>query len=131
MKSFSALQVQQTVDMQFIIVEKAMHKLTAYTNSPQSPLKVEKKKKNEKLNRILLFSIYIRRKYLDSRKFSTSGFRWIYMFWDVFNTIWPFLENVWLCLSPKFSGQCISIINERKLNKLYIQLYLDIIWRWL
>ena len=51
------------------------------------------------------FNIYIRtytyyihkKKLLDSRKFSTSGYRWIYMFWDVLNTIWPFLENV--CLS--------------------------------
>ena len=34
---------------------------------------------------------------MDSRKFSTSGFRWVYMFWDILNTIWPYLENV--CLS--------------------------------
>ena len=38
-----------------------------------------------------------KKKVLDSRKFSTSGFRWIYMFRDVLNTIWPYSENV--CLS--------------------------------
>ena len=40
-----------------------------------------------------------KKKVLDSRKFSTSSFRWIYMFWDVLNTIWPFLENVCLYVS--------------------------------
>ena len=38
-----------------------------------------------------------KKKVLDSRKFSTTGFRWIDMFWDVLNTIGPFLEKV--CLS--------------------------------
>ena len=42
----------------------------------------------------ILSSIYIRRKYWTIGKFSTSGFRWIYMFWDVLNMNWPFLENV-------------------------------------
>ena len=52
---------------------------------------------------LLQFDIFItffymhKKKVLDSRKFSTSGFRWIWMFWSVLNTIWPFLENV--CLS--------------------------------
>ena len=32
------------------------------------------------------FSIH-KKKVLDSRKFSTSGFWWIYMFWDVLNSI--------------------------------------------
>ena len=31
-----------------------------------------------------------------SWKFSISGFWWIYAFWDVLNTIWLFLENVYL-----------------------------------
>ena len=67
-----------------------------------------------------------KKKVLDSRKFSVLGFRWIYMFWDVLNMIWPYLENV--CLSVytplKFCGHCISRTNGRKLMKLYIQLHL-------
>ena len=46
---------------------------------------------------IFTFFYMHKKKVLDSQKFSTSGFRWIYMFWDVLNTIWPFLKNV--CLS--------------------------------
>ena len=42
------------------------------------------------------FYIY-KKKILDSGKFSTSGFWWFYMFWNVLNTIWLFRENV--CLS--------------------------------
>ena len=65
---------------------------------------------------------HIHKKVLDSWKFSTPGFRWIHMFWDVLNTIWPFLENV--CLSVLFWGHCISRTNGRKLMKLNIQLHL-------
>ena len=74
---------------------------------------------------------------LDSRKFSASGFRWIYLFWDVLNKDWPFLKNVCLsvglfvCMSRKFCGIYISRINEWKLMNLYIQLHFDIIWCWL
>ena len=82
-----------------------------------------------------LFFFYIHKmKILDSRKLSTSGFRWIYIFWDVLIlTIWPFLKNVCLSvyMSPKFCGHCISRTNVKKLMKLYIQLHLDIIWNWL
>ena len=51
------------------------------------------------LNLLLIFTFFYihKMKILDSRKFSKSGFRRIYMFWDVLDTIWPFLENV--CLS--------------------------------
>ena len=87
----------------------------------------------------LLFTFcYIhKKKVLDSRIFSTSGFRWIYMFWDVLKTIWPFLEYICLfvfllvCMSLKFCGHCISRINERKLMKLYMRLQRDIICCWL
>ena len=61
---------------------------------------------------ITFFYIH-KKKILDSRKFSTSGFRCIHMFWDVLNSISPFLENV--CLSTKFFGHCISRTNARKL----------------
>ena len=76
------------------------------------------------------FLLYHQKKVLDSWKFSTSGFWWIYMIWDALNTIWPLLENVCLsvCRSPKFCGNCISGSNARKLMKLYIQLHLDKIW---
>ena len=72
-----------------------------------------------------------KKKVLGSRKFSTSGFRWIYIFWDFQNPIWPFFKNICLssCMSPKFCGYCISSTNE--LMKLYIQLNLHIIWYWL
>ena len=79
--------------------------------------------------RLLTFSTYIRRK-----SWICKNFWWIYMFWDVLNTIWRFLENVGLslwCMSPKFCGPCISRTNARNLMKLYIQLQLDIIWSWL
>ena len=85
---------------------------------------------------ITFFYIH-RKKVLDSRKFSTSGFQWIYMFSDVPNTIWPFLENVCMSvsrsagMSPKFCGHCISRTNARKMIKLYILLHLDVIWCWL
>ena len=70
-----------------------------------------------------------KKKVFYSQKFSTSGFRWIYIFWDVLKTIIPFLENVCLsiCMSPKFCGHCISRTNARILMKLYIQLHLDMI----
>ena len=35
-----------------------------------------------------------KKKIFNSQKFSATDFRWIYMFWDVLNTLWPFLENV-------------------------------------
>ena len=76
----------------------------------------------------LLLSIYIRRKY--SWKFSTSGFQWIYTFWDVLTAIWSFLGNVCLSvcqsvgLSVLFCGRCILRTNGRKLMKLNIQLHL-------
>ena len=37
-----------------------------------------------------------KKKLLDSRNVSISDFPWIYMFWDVLNKIWQFLENVCL-----------------------------------
>ena len=87
------------------------------------------------VDEILFFlsSVYVRRKVLDLRKFSTSRFRWIYMFWEVINTILPFLENVCMSvfMSLKFCGHYISRTNAWKLIKLYIQLHLDIIWWWL
>ena len=55
-----------------------------------------------------------KKKVLNSLKLPTSGFWWIFMIWDVLNTIWSFLENVCLsvgrsvgrsvCMSPKFCG---------------------------
>ena len=80
---------------------------------------------------IFIFFHIRKKKALDSRKFSTSGFRRIYMLWDIFNTIWPFLENVCLCvcMSPKFCGHCISRTNARKLMKLYIQLRFVFLWK--
>ena len=95
-------------------------------------LKIMAKKINN-LNCLLhIFTFFYihKKKVLDSRKFSTSGFRWIYMSWDVLNTIWPFLENVCLSvclsvgLSVLFCGRCISRTNGRKLMKLNIQLHL-------
>ena len=66
-----------------------------------------------------LLYIYIRRKYLIRENFLTSAFRWIYMFWDVLNTVWPFLENdclwvylyVWLryFVDPDLKNLCKEI----------------------
>ena len=67
---------------------------------------------------------------MDSWKFSTSGFRWIYMFWDVLNTIWPFLENVCLSVS-NFCGHCISRANAQKVTQLYMRSHFDKNWCWL
>ena len=57
-------------------------------------------------HKFVLFTFFYihKKKILDSRKFSTSDFRCIYMFWDVMNAIWPLLENACLpvCMSPKF-----------------------------
>ena len=54
--------------------------------------------RNEYFKACRLFTFFCihKKKVLDSRKFSASGFRWIDIFWDVLNTIWPFLENVCL-----------------------------------
>ena len=76
---------------------------------------------------------------MDSRKFSTSDFRWICMLWDVLGTK-PFFRKclsictcvgLSACMSPKFCGYCISRTYARILIKLYTQLHLDIIWSWL
>ena len=56
-----------------------------------------RKKKNNNFPIFFTFFYIQKKKVLDMRKFSTSSLRWIYMFWDVLNTIGPFLENV--CLS--------------------------------
>ena len=82
--------------------------------------------------KIFTFFYIHKKKVLDVRKFSTSGFRWIYMFRDVLNTIWSLPENV--CLSAyvciqKFLGT-VSQELMRKLMKLYIQLHPDIIQCW-
>ena len=55
------------------------------------------------INKVTVFTFFYthKNKVLDSRKFSKSSFRWIYMLWDVLNTIWSFLENV--CLSVGLS----------------------------
>ena len=80
------------------------------------------------------FSLFYinKKKVLDSRNFSTSGFRWIYMFWNILNTIWLFLKNVCpcvcMCMSPKFCGHCNLRTNARKLMIRYIQLHFDIVW---
>ena len=78
------------------------------------------------LTQIFTFFYIYKKEVLGSRKFSTSGVRWIYIFWDVLNKIWPILENVCLlvCLSVLFCGRCISRTNGRKLFKLDIQLHL-------
>ena len=44
------------------------------------------------------FYIPYKKKVLD-REISTSGFRRIYMFWDVLNTISLFIQNVCLCVT--------------------------------
>ena len=93
-------------------------------------------KMNTYLRHFLFFFTFFymhKKKVLDLRKFSTSGFGWIYMFWDVPSTIWPFLEIVWLsvCMSPKFCGHSISRTYKQKLMKFYIQLHLDLSWCWL
>ena len=85
---------------------------------------------------ILISFFYIhKKKVLDSRKFLTSGFRLIYTFWDVLNTVWPFLEIVCpsvclslICISPKFCWRCISRTNAQKIMKLYIQVHINMIW---
>ena len=69
---------------------------------------------------ILLSSICIRRKYWIRENFSTSGLRWIYMLWDVLNTIWPFLEN---CLSV-----CLSVSVCRSVCTILWTLYLKNLW---
>ena len=85
------------------------------------------------LSTIITFFCRHKKKVLGSRKFLTSGFWWIYRFWGVLNTIWPFLENVCLsiCLSvymsPKFCRHYNSRTNAQKLVILYVQLHLDII----
>ena len=87
---------------------------------------------------LFIFFFIHKKKVLDLRKFLTTGFRRIYMFWDVwirFSNFWKM--SVWLhicvsvCMSPKFCGHCISRINVQKLMKLYIHLNLDIIQCWL
>ena len=89
------------------------------------------------IHALFTFFYIHKKKVLDSRKFSTDGFRWIDMFWDVLNTIWPFLENVCLsvglsvclsvcrsvCLSVLFCGRRILRTNGQKLMKLNIQLH--------
>ena len=44
--------------------------------------------------RFFTFFCIHKKKGLNLRKFSTSGFRWIYLFWHVMNIIWPFLKNI-------------------------------------
>ena len=93
--------------------------------------------KKDIMIQIFTFFYIHKKKPLDLWIFTTSGIRWINMFWDVMNTIWPSLENVCLsvdlsvCMSPKFCGYCISRTKARKLMKHYIQLHLDTIQCWL
>ena len=45
---------------------------------------------------VFTFFCIHKKKTLVLRKFLTSGFWWIYMFWHIQNMIWSFLENVCL-----------------------------------
>ena len=78
-------------------------------------------------NSTLFFTFFYihEKKELDLRKFSTYGFRWIYTFWDVLNTIWSFSENVclYVCFQKAF-GHCISRPNARK----YLRLTANSLW---
>ena len=77
--------------------------------------------------KILIALFYThKKKILNSWKFSTSDFRWIYMFWDE-HDLTIFRECLSVCMSPKFCVFCISRTNARILMKLYI----DIVWWWL
>ena len=81
---------------------------------------------------IISFFYLHKKKVLGSRKISTSSFRWVYLFWDVQNTIRPFLETVYpsVCTPPKSFGHCTSRTRGLKWMKLYIQLHLYVIWSW-
>ena len=66
---------------------------------------------------IIIFFYIHEKKILDSRKFSTSGFP----FFEICNTIWPFLENVTLSVGRSV---CLYVFKV-------FQLHFDIIWCWL
>ena len=69
---------------------------------------------------------------MDSQKFSTSGFWWIYIFWDVLNTIWPFLENV--CLYVVCHQNFVDTVSQKLMHGKwwnFMLLHLDVIWCWL
>ena len=73
---------------------------------------------------------------MDSRKFSTGGFRWmLHVLRCPEHDLIIFRKCPSVCrsvgLSVLFCGHCISRTNGLKLMKLYIQLRLYVIWRWL
>ena len=70
------------------------------------------------------FLLYKKEKVLVSCKFSISGFRWIYTFWDVLNTIWLFLENV--CLSV-----CLCVCDKNFVASVAQELMHEISWNFI
>ena len=72
---------------------------------------------------IFVFSFFYinKKKVLNSRKFSTSGFRWVYTFWDILNTIWLFLENVFL-------SACLCVCDKKFLASAARELMNRISW---
>ena len=60
---------------------------------------------------IFIFFCIRKKKVLDSRKF--RGFWCIFMFWDVLNMMWPFLENISWC-------ECQFTSNTRNVRKYFI-----------
>ena len=79
---------------------------------------------------LFIFVDINKKKVLDPRNFSTSGFRLIYMFWGE-HDLTIFRKCLSVCYISKILWHCISRTNGRKLMKLDIQLHLDIIWCWL
>ena len=70
------------------------------------------------------FLLYKKKKVLVSCKFSISGFRWIYTFWHVLNTIWLFLENV--CLS-----MCLCVCDKNFVASVARELMHEISWNFI
>ena len=66
---------------------------------------------------IFIFFYIHKKKVLDSRKFPTCGFRCIYTFWGILNTIWPLLQNA--CLSVCMSA-CLQKLLDTESQELML-----------
>ena len=72
-------------------------------------------------NTFFTFFYVHQKKVLDLWKFSTSSFLWIYMFWDVLNAIWLFLENncLYLCLQNFVDTVCQELMRGNWWNLIF------------
>ena len=71
-----------------------------------------------KCSTLLFIFYFLLHKVLVLCKFSTSGFWWIYTFWNVMNTIWLFLENFCLSVCVLWDKKFVVSVAQDLYNRL-------------